>query len=70
MTDRVLTWLAQATGLKNLPKEIKSKRVLKEIFPDLLILGKLGCPSFWEGQATGVAGTSLAQSQAEVASVA
>lgn len=48
----------------------ESKWVLKVIFPDLFILGKLVCPSFWEGQATGVAGTSLAQSQAEVASVA
>lgn len=36
----------------------------------LLILGKLVSPSFWEGQATGVAGTSLAHSQADVASVA
>lgn len=38
--------------------------------PYLLILGKLVSPSFWEGQATGVAGTSLAHSQADVASVA
>lgn len=34
------------------------------------MLGKLVSPSFSEGQATGVAGTSLAHSQAEVASVA
>ena len=35
-----------------------------------MMLGRLLCSSSWEGQATGVAGTSLAPSQAEVASVA
>ena len=36
----------------------------------LMILGRLAAPLSWLGQPTGVAGTSLAASQAEVASVA
>lgn len=64
MTGLWLGYLSLSSWLTKLPEE------LNQIFPDLFILGKLVCPSFWEGQATGVAGTSLAQSQAEVASVA
>lgn len=53
----------------NVPKEINNWFNV-ETFTNLLIPGKLVRPSFSDGQATGVAGTSLADSQAEVASVA
>lgn len=46
------------------------RQCLELMFPDLFILGKLVSTSFSEGQATGVAGTSLAHNQADVASVA
>lgn len=78
MTEITKGLRPQISGLrliKRLEKKTESSsefedEMLKVIFADLFILGKLVCPSFSEGQATGVAGTSLAQSQAEVASVA
>lgn len=44
--------------------------ICKVNMSNLFILGNVVFPSFSDGQATGMAGTSLAHNQAEVASVA